>query len=223
MSTTLRVEGTHAAVQEAAREGQEWATIEVPLPSARPTPEQVAEATLAALGFTREDLAAYERSYGLNLAESFAETFRQNGVNPRAITTTAEHPRGVAAVSLPRHKVEFLQQFLAERRTNGAPSTSPGTSPGDAVAARDGLDAASLRRGVLTAGVTQTQPPPVTPTAERVKELLSYGLFDWAVSGADERQIVELLKNDPNLPATVAELNRSGWLGALFGDRKSVV
>lgn len=216
MSTTLRVEGTGAAVQEAARDEQEWATLQVPLPSARPTPEQVAEATLAALGFTREDLAAYERSYGLNLVESFAETFRRNGVNPAAITTTAEHPRGVASVSLPRHKVEFLRQFLAERRTGDGRSTSPTTSPGDAVAARDGLDSASLRRGVLTAGITETQQQPVTPTAEKIKELLSYGVFDWAVSESDERQIVDLLKNDPNLPATVAELNGSGWLGALF-------
>ncbi len=84
------------------------------------------------------------------------------------------------------------------------------------MAARDGLDSASLRRGVLTAGITETQQQPVTPTAEKIKELLSYGVFDWAVSESDERQIVDLLKNDPNLPATVAELNGSGWLGALF-------
>lgn len=216
MSITARVEAGGGAAAGAGRGAGERATIRVELPSERPTPEQLAEATLAALGFTREDLAAYRRRYGLNLAESFAETFRQNGINPRAITTTAEHPRGVASVSLPRHKIEFLHQFLAERRADGGGGPTANTSPGDAVAARGGLDAASLRRGALTAGVTLFQAQPVTPTAEKVKELLSYGVLDWAVSAGDERQIVDLLRNDPNLPATVTELNRSGWLGALF-------
>jgi hypothetical protein len=212
MSFTARIEGTLGVLTEAAREEQAWASLQVPLPSERPTPEQVAEATLAALGFTKEDLDAYERRYGLDLVESFADSFRTNGINPRAITVTDEHPRGVAAVSLPQEKVEFLQQFLAERR---AGSTPPGAvTPGDAVAARHGLDAASLLRVSLAAA--GNQPEPVTPTAERIKELLSYGVFDWTVSAGDERRIADLLKNDPNLAATVAELNRSGWLGPLF-------
>lgn len=216
MSTTLRVEGTQAAVQEASRDGRAWATVEVELQSARPTPEQLAEATLSALGFTKEDLAAYEERYGLNLVQSFSDTFRQNGINQQAIRVTAEHPRGVVGVNIPQQKIEFLRQFLAGRRADSGALTTVGTSPGDAVAARDGLDAASLRRGLLSATLGDAQPQTTTPTAERVKELLSYGVFDWAVTAPDERQIVDLLKNDPNLPATVAELNRSGWLGSLF-------
>lgn len=215
MSTTLRVGGTQAGVQDASRDERAWATVEVELPSARPTPEQLAVATLAALGFTKDDLAAYERRHGLDLVRSFADTFRRNGINPQAIRVNAEHPRGVVGVSLPQQKVEFLRQFLAERRTGEGALTAAGTSPGDAVAARGGLDAASLRRGLLSATLDGTRQAS-TPTAERVKELLSYGVFDWAVTGSDERQIVDLLKNDENLPATVAELSREGWLGALF-------
>jgi hypothetical protein len=112
---------------------------------------------------------------------------------------------------------EIYAQPPAENREGGGMPTTAATSPGEAVAARVGLDTASLLRGALAATFEQTrQTPGATPTAGKVKELLSYGVFDWTVSAGDERRIVELLKNDPNLPATAAELNRSGWLGPLF-------
>lgn len=103
-----------------------------------------------------------------------------------------------------------------ETREGDGVQTTAVASPSDAVAARTGLDAATLLRGALAATLDQPQPQGTTPTAERVKELLSYGILDWAVTAGDERQIIDLLKNDTNLPATVAELNRSGSLGALF-------
>jgi hypothetical protein len=110
----------------------------------------------------------------------------------------------------------YAQPAVESREGGGATLTATVTSPGEAVAARAGLDSATLRRGVLAATLDQPQPPTAMPTADRVKELLSYGVFDWAVSSGDERQIVDLLKNDPNLAATATELNRSGWLGPLF-------
>ncbi|MET0649305.1 MAG: hypothetical protein ABW208_22065, partial [Pyrinomonadaceae bacterium] len=110
---------------------------------------------------------------------------------------------------------EIQAQPAVESREGDGALTTAVTSPAEAVAARFGLDAASLLLAQLT--TTLNQPQTTTPTAEKIKELLSYGVLDWTVSSGDERQIVDLLKNDPNLPATVAELNRSGWLGNLFG------
>lgn len=110
----------------------------------------------------------------------------------------------------------YAQPAIAGREVNTILSPAV-TSPGDAVAARVGIDSAALLRVALAENLDQPEPQTTTtPTAEKVKELLSYGVFDWAVSASDERQIVDLLKNDSNLPATVAELNRLGWLGSLF-------
>ncbi len=50
----------------------------------------------------------------------------------------------------------------------------------------------------------------------KVGDLLSYGVFDWSVSAADERQIVDLLKNDPNLSQTIKNLNQENQLEALI-------
>lgn len=50
----------------------------------------------------------------------------------------------------------------------------------------------------------------------KIEDLLSYGVFDWAVTESDERQVVELLRSDPNVSQTVRSLNDSNYLGALL-------
>lgn len=50
----------------------------------------------------------------------------------------------------------------------------------------------------------------------KIKDLLAYGIFDWKVGAGEEQQIVDLLKNDPNLPATIKDLQQSGWLEPLM-------
>lgn len=132
------------------------------------------------------------------------------------MSTTVRVEGSLAAERDEQAWAEVYAQPAVESREGTVTSTTAVTSPGDAVAARGGLDAASLRRGVLSAAFDETQAQAATPTAEKVRELLSYGVFDWSVSASDERQIVDLLKADANLPATAAALNRSGWLGTLF-------
>lgn len=132
------------------------------------------------------------------------------------MSTTMRVEGSLAAERDEQTWAEMYAQPAVESRSGDNIVMPSATSSSDAVAARAGLDAATLLRGALAATLDQPQQQGTTPTAERVKELLSYGVFDWAVSAGDERQIVDLLKNDANLPATVAELSRSGNLGPLF-------
>lgn len=37
----------------------------------------------------------------------------------------------------------------------------------------------------------------------KISELTSYGLFDWSVTSNEQKQVVEILKNDPNLSGTI--------------------
>lgn len=132
------------------------------------------------------------------------------------MSTTLRVEGNLAAARDEQAWAEVQARPAVETGEGGGAPAAADTSPADAVAARVGLDAATLLRGALAATFAQPQQQGTTPTAERVKELLSYGVFDWAVTAGDERQIVDLLKNDRNLPATVAALDRSGSLGALF-------
>jgi hypothetical protein len=50
----------------------------------------------------------------------------------------------------------------------------------------------------------------------KISELISYGLFDWTVSGAEEKQIVDILRADPNLSQTVKGLETDGNLRNLI-------
>lgn len=134
--------------------------------------------------------------------------------------STRVSSEGSLAAELTREEqswAELYAQPAVESREAQTTLSPVVTSPGEAVAARAGLDTASLWRVALAETLEQPEPQTTTtPTAEQIKGLLSYGVFDWAVTAGEERQIVDLLKNDPNLPATVGELNRSGWLGTLF-------
>ncbi len=42
--------------------------------------------------------------------------------------------------------------------------------------------------------------------AQQIRELTSYGVFDWSVSRSDQDQVLSLLRSDPNLDATLADL-----------------
>ena len=50
----------------------------------------------------------------------------------------------------------------------------------------------------------------------KLEELTSYGLFDWSVTSAEQKQVVGILKNDPNLSATIKGLEANGTLGNLI-------
>ncbi len=59
--------------------------------------------------------------------------------------------------------------------------------------------------------------PSVTESAERIDELLSYGFFDWNVSGDEQQEALELILNSDDVPGLVAELERRGDLDLLIG------
>lgn len=219
MVSALRIAGSSSVDASGLNDAaQGWTTLVVSLSGKHPTPEQLSRATLASLGFNDADIRAYEQRYAINLVRSFAESFAQRGVNGSAFFTDASHPRGAARVDIPTQKLEFLRQFIAERRAPFNPisiSSSARTTPAEQVAASYGADAAGRQRAILEARLEQ-QEQRETPSGARIKELLSYGLFDWTVTGGEERQILDILKNDTQLAATVRDLHRTGWLGALF-------
>lgn len=57
---------------------------------------------------------------------------------------------------------------------------------------------------------------------EKLGELTSYGLFDWSVTSSEQKQILEILKGDPNLSDTVKGLENDGNLANLI-DRVDVI
>lgn len=50
----------------------------------------------------------------------------------------------------------------------------------------------------------------------KINELTSYGLFDWSVTSSEQKQAVEILRNDPNLSQTIQGLEKDGNLGNLI-------
>lgn len=50
----------------------------------------------------------------------------------------------------------------------------------------------------------------------KIRELISYGVFDWAVTSDEEKQVVEILKNDPNLSQTIQGLEKDKGLENLI-------
>jgi hypothetical protein len=56
----------------------------------------------------------------------------------------------------------------------------------------------------------------MTATGDQVANLASYGVFDWVVTDAEEQQILTLLRADPDLSATVRDLNGAGMLAAVL-------
>jgi hypothetical protein len=61
-----------------------------------------------------------------------------------------------------------------------------------------------------------TEAVALTPTSEMVEHDLSYALNDWEVTAAEETRILNALDTDPDLSATVTDLQSAGMLSALF-------
>ncbi|WP_139309888.1 hypothetical protein [Teredinibacter haidensis] len=59
----------------------------------------------------------------------------------------------------------------------------------------------------------------MTTYSDAIISLLSYSATDLHVSSADEVRIIRLIRSDPNLGATVYNLDRKGYLNALFTRR----
>lgn len=55
-----------------------------------------------------------------------------------------------------------------------------------------------------------------TPASERIKDLVSYKWNDWSVTNADQRQVVETLRNDPSINQTIRDLRDSNYLDAML-------
>lgn len=110
---------------------------------------------------------------------------------------------GVSAAS----KQQFVAQMM---KSGGTQILHAGTS----VAFTDDEFAAKKAQGNI--GMSPTESQIAELRVLKIKDLLSYGVFDWSVSAADERQIVDLLKSDPNLSATIKNLDQGGQLEALM-------
>jgi hypothetical protein len=103
-------------------------------------------------------------------------------------------------------KQQFVEQMM---KSGGTQILHAGTN----VAFTDEEFAAKKAQGNI--GMSPTESQIAELRVLKIKDLLSYGIFDWSVSAADERQIVDLLKSDPNLSATIRNLNQDGQLEAL--------
>jgi hypothetical protein len=105
---------------------------------------------------------------------------------------------------------------VAQQRSGNpsAPALEPTSSRAEAEARRAGhLAGVGLPTGPLTerhAGVA------LTPTSDSVVPMLSYSVGDWAVTAAEELQVLTLLRSDPNLSATIVDINAAGMLTALL-------
>jgi hypothetical protein len=121
-------------------------------------------------------------------------------------------PHTRAGRSLIAHELAHVAQNRA-----GNPSTpmlEPTSGRAEAEAYRAGhLAGMGLPPGPLTArhaGVARTL------TSERTIPLMSYSATDWAVTAAEEGQILALLRADADLSATIVDLNAAGMLTALL-------
>lgn len=80
--------------------------------------------------------------------------------------------------------------------------------------ARDTMS--GLTGGGVGAGVAQLTSPSSSPTgtstADTIRELSSYGVFDWACTGEEESKILSLLQSDSNAQATLQNLHNDGTL-----------
>lgn len=110
---------------------------------------------------------------------------------------------GISATS----KQQFVEQMM---KSGGTQISHAGTN----VAFTDEEFAAKKAQGNI--GMSPTESQIAELRVLKIKDLLSYGIFDWSVSAADERQIVDLLKSDPNLSTTIKNLNQGGQLEALM-------
>lgn len=110
------------------------------------------------------------------------------------------------------HELAHVAQNRAV--TSSASELEPVSSRAEGEAHRaGGLAAMGLPAGPLTArhaGVA------LTPTSDRVIPLISYSAGDWAVTAAEERQVLTALRADADLSATIVDIDAASMLTALL-------
>lgn len=112
------------------------------------------------------------------------------------------------------HVAQNQRQGPVTQADPGPPATEPSSSIAEAEAHRASRRVVvGFPAGPLTArnaGIA------LTPTSDQVIPLLSYSLTDLAVTDADEREVLRLLRADANLPATITDINGAGMLDELL-------
>jgi hypothetical protein len=151
-----------------------------------------------------------DREAAESAAELGARAFASGNHISFGANQLAPHTR--AGRGLIAHELAHVAQ---NRFGNGsAESVEPKSSRAEAEAHRAGsLAGIGLPVGSLTAhhaGVA------LTPTSDSVIPLASYSAGDWAVTADDERQILALLRADPDLSATIIEINAAHMLRELL-------
>jgi hypothetical protein len=58
----------------------------------------------------------------------------------------------------------------------------------------------------------------VTVVSDRIVALASYAWNDWAITGDERRQILQLLRGDADMPGTLRDLQAQGYLTRIFHD-----
>jgi hypothetical protein len=97
---------------------------------------------------------------------------------------------------------------------DGWEHAEPTRSPAETEAHRAGtLVGLGLPPGAIRASLAGLA---LTPASDQVVPLISYSATDWVVTAAEERQVLAVLRADPDLSATVADLNTAGMLRALL-------
>ncbi|WP_437947433.1 DUF4157 domain-containing protein [Sorangium sp. So ce296] len=90
----------------------------------------------------------------------------------------------------------------------------PRASPAEVEAERVGLRVrAGLPAGAISRGTSGLA---LTPTGDSVKPLIAHSAFDWEVTPAEEASVLALLGADPDLSATITDLDADGVLGDLI-------
>lgn len=113
------------------------------------------------------------------------------------------------------HELAHVVQGRGSAADASAPGVvEPQSSRAEAEARRAGaLASFGLPAGRIGAAIAG---PALTPTSAAVEPLISYSAGDWAVTEAEERQVIALLSADRDLSGTVLDLHAAGMLEALL-------
>ena len=146
----------------------------------QPSPEQMANTVLANLGFTPEDLEAYQQQFPDRkpLREALIEDYtarRDAGqINYGALRPSKDPHTGqtryTGVVAFPKQARDELQAFLAQRRAGPPPSVNGGASsdkPGEVVASRQGgaMNQTEMKRAALARQLQERLGPQVESAA----------------------------------------------------------
>jgi hypothetical protein len=107
-----------------------------------------------------------------------------------------------------------VQNHARESMAGRTPSIEPPLGLAEVEAHRAGTRAAL---GLTARSVSaRNSGVALTPASDQIVPLLSYSWNDWAVTADDERQVLGLLRVDPDLSATIVDLNTAGMLDELL-------